>query len=746
MEGAMRAHALFVRLRAFAQHPIVNGIVRGFVLLSMSFAAAFGFLAGTRSYADSYDPYSFAVGTSALFGAACGAAALLFARARTMRDELVVLRSQVEDLSDRNWELREAEERARSLLAAQGDLIVRRNNEARINYVNDAFCALAGRAPTELVDTRFEFAVLEQSEIVALSDGTRMHDQKIATSQGPRWIAWREAPVRGSVDYDLEVQSVGRDLTERVEAERARTDARHQAEAANRAKSRFLAMVSHEIRTPLNGILGMTDLLFETALTPEQTAYAKAVKISGETLLSLIEEILDFSKIEAGRLDIDAKPFDLHALVEETTELLAPRAQDKELEIACDIEDTLPRCVLGDAARLRQVLLNLAGNAIKFTDQGGVAILVERGANADDVRILVRDSGIGIAPHEQERIFLEFEQADSGAARRFAGSGLGLAICKRIIERMGGRVSVESTPGAGATFEVTLPLPAAAANTAPVSHPDLTNCNVMLVAPTAVAASLVAGRLLRWGARTCVVPDAGVAATLLGKREWHAILVDHALGRDACEQIAQATAGAIARRIVLITPTARHDLPALKASGFTGYLIKPVRAASLAARLADKDVGFERAGDGTEAKAADIPTGSSREGLTILIAEDNEINALLARALLTKLGHRPTLVTNGAAAVTAWRAAYEAGAPYDLVLMDIHMPGSDGIDATRQIRACESNRGGMRTPIVALTANAFSEDRETCTAAGMDGFLIKPLDRERLITTIAALDTRAVAA
>jgi PAS domain S-box-containing protein len=752
-----RMSRIKLHLRRFSRrHPWLSLTVRSFVIFSAAFGGAYGFIAGSRSEHSGYDPNSFAIGASFLFAIACLALATVSMRLRFLRKKLRKIVLHNEAMADRNWELQEAEQRARSLFESQGDLIVLRGADGRITFVNDAYCELARKQRTELIGSRFQFTVVEQGASAIESNGTRIHDQRIETVLGPRWIAWREALVRFDAGAPAEMQCVGRDVTDRTETERALSEARDQADAANRAKSRFLAMASHEIRTPLNGIIGMSGLLLDTVLTPEQTTYAKAVKTSGDALLALIEELLDYSKIEAGKIDLESRPFALAALIEDITELLAPRAQARKLEIAAFIDDRLPAQVIGDAARLRQVLLNLAGNAIKFTVTGGVALIVEPGIWPNEISFLVRDTGIGIAPEAQARIFREFEQADERIARSYGGTGLGLSISERIVKRMGGRITLESTLGEGSTFEVSLPLAASSDAHQPLPAPDLGGRSVMLVAPQTIEASLIARRLEGWGGQTCMVSDAEVARALLPERTWHAVLLDHALGTTEVEALAETAKPFAAQRIVLFTPATRQEVQSAT-SALTGYLVKPLRAASLAARLVgppeisapslaetshvEMSLVEMRPADAALAGPADTVEAAivSRRGLSVLVAEDNEINALLMRSLLTRLGHQVIITTNGEEALESWLAAKSAGTPYDLVLMDIQMPGLDGIETTKRIRLNEAAGAGRRTPILALTANTLVEDRYACFEAGMDGFLVKPLDREKLADALNRL-------
>jgi signal transduction histidine kinase/CheY-like chemotaxis protein len=646
-------------------------------------------------------------------------------RSRATRTRIAALEAALERRDDTIWSLEDRLARAAELVDAQGDLVLREDNHGRVTHASNAVMTLSGKDVREIVGHGLPFLVLKEGERVALPDGSVNFDQELDTPTGPRWFAWKVVSVRDPEGKIVETQRVGRDITARVAAERALGEAREKAESASRAKSRFLAVVSHEVRTPLNGILGMADLLLETPLAPEQQTYARAVKTSGEALLGLIEEVLDFSKIEAGRLDLESMPFDLRALVTDVVELIAPRAQAKGIEIAADIADDLPARVAGDAARLRQVLLNLAGNSVKFTDQGGVAVVVER---AKDGRIAfeISDTGPGIEPDVRERIFREFEQGDATLSRRHGGTGLGLAIASRIVECMGGMIALD-TGGDGSHFHFSVELPAVDGEARSEPLPDLAGANILVASPSPTAGPLMARRMTLWNGNVTLVSEAALAELLLPERQWRHVMIDRAFGSDTAKRLAGIAGPNAAHRHVLLSPAERNELESLRDAGFDSYLVKPVRAASLAARLAAPGLSPPIVPD-----LEDLPATAAERGpsLMVLVAEDNEINALLIQATLSRLGHVPSIVGNGISAVTTVATAHAMGAPYDIVLMDLHLPGMDGFEATRRIRAL-GDEGG-RIPIVALTANAFAEDREACQRAGMNGFVVKPVDRARL--------------
>ncbi len=652
-----------------------------------------------------------------------------------------------ERLQDTAWELRETADRYRSLVEGHGDFIVRRDPRGRLTYVNDAFAAMAGRDGATLIGTTFGVApdVLTRQS----ADGAESFDQAFETADGVRWISWVQTPVRGR--EGAEIQAVGRDVTERRRAEADLAEARRRAEAASEAKSRFLATVSHEIRTPLNGILGMADLLAGTRLDAEQATYARAVKTSGEALLSILDEILDFSKIEAGRLDLADEPFPLAPLVEGVVELLAPRAQGKGIEIAGLVEPGVPPVVRGDAARLRQVLMNLAGNAVKFTERGGVGLrLAGRGGR---LVLTVSDTGPGIDADRLDSIFEEFEQADGSASSRHGGTGLGLAISRRIVERMGGRLTVDSTPGRGSVFTVAVPL-AEVATGDPPSDPlaTLRGRRALIVSASPFEAPFLAERLSAAGVKASLSRDPDDALSLVASaRRLDLLVVDGALGEEVVRTIAAAgLAAGVSSRLVLLSPFERRILGPPAAAGFDGYLVKPLRHGALAARLVDRPMPESPRGAGPE---GDKPTGAGPQvaralaGLEILLAEDNDINALLATRLLERHGASVTRVRDGVAAVDRFAAACAGlAAPIDAILMDIRMPRLDGHEATRRIRALERQEGVAAVRIVALTANVFDEDRRSAIAAGMDATVAKPVDERTLVAALLPESLAAVSA
>ncbi len=678
------------------------------------------------------------------------------------------LDQSLESLKDLQWEVREREARYRDLLDHQGDVILRRDPEQRLTFANDAFCRTFGLSRDAALGQPFRLPLRNAEQE---TPPTWRKDQErqsriveLVTQNGPRWFLWEDFAIAGADGRISETQSVGRDITEQRAAELELEEARDQAMDASKAKSRFLASMSHEIRTPMNGILGMTGLLLDTELSPEQRTYARAISTSANTLLSLIDEVLDFSKIEAGKIELRPAPFEIVDAAQGVIELLAPRARDKGLEIGWLAAPDLPRTVIGDEMRVRQILMNLMGNAIKFTERGGISLTLQlapgmrRDANARQIvlRLAVRDTGPGVPPDAIERIFVEFEQAESGAARRHNGTGLGLAISKRLVDEMGGQISVASVPGAGATFTVDLPLATPSEITLlGASWPKpAAGEKVLLVLEGAIEAGLISDLLVALGAAVVRVRLKDAESIASGAAAngvpFTALLTDGAAVAAGAARLISLLApergkGVQRRAIVIIDPSERGDIPGFRAEGFNSYLVRPVRPLSLLTQLfsepAEAQASTPRAVSGFS-RPFIPPAQANGEGLSVLLAEDNDINALLARTVLEKAGARVVRARDGAEAIAKARTELgrSDGRGFDLVLMDIHMPDLDGIEAARRIRGLypsDARPGQGRPPIVALTASAFAEDHASYLESGLDDYLAKPFEKADLRALLA---------
>jgi len=553
--------------------------------------------------------------------------------------------------------------------------------------------------------------------------------------------------------------AVARDVTQHKRSEEALRLAREAAEAANHAKSSFLARMSHEIRTPMNGVLGMTELLLETGLTATQRKYAETVQRSGRNLLSIINDLLDFSKIEAGKLELEHVDMDVRRTIEDIVELLAERAHSKGLELACSIPGDLATHVKGDPLRVGQVLTNLVGNAIKFTERGSVVVRVESVADTSrevTLRFEVADTGVGISVGAQSRIFKEFSQADGSTTRKHGGSGLGLAISKQLVEMMGGTIHAKSEVGVGSTFWFTVTFEkqslAAADRGAPIGL--LTGARALLVESSAMHRGILHAQLTNWQMSVRLAETPKQAIELLTEAAARSVPYDMAVidlgvpGMDAIELAREIRARADIGNVRLVMMTRRHaDIRTAHDAGFNACLVKPVRQTVLYESLVNVMAGRTQ-------EALLTPTVSNAAAATpaavrgqVLLVEDNVINQQVALGILQISGYSVTVVSNGREAVEA-----HAQGGFDLILMDCHMPEMDGYEATRAIRQREAAADAKRIPIIALTANAMARDREECLEAGMDDHLSKPFNMlalqellERWMTRDAAGATHAAA-
>jgi PAS domain S-box-containing protein len=626
-----------------------------------------------------------------------------------------------------NAQLNQSEIRYKGLVDAQGDAIFRRAPDSTLTYGNDAFFRLFGLNPQTAIGKPFAPELHPDSRApffgsfggLEAGHARARYDQYVRTAYGWRWLAWEDYAIRDSLGRLMEVQSVGRDITDRKALEDALTEARDKAEAASRAKSGFLATMSHEIRTPMNGVLGMARLLLETELKPEQRTYAEAIKQSGETLLGLIGDILDFSKIESGNLSLEEEDTEIRPLIEGVCELLAPRGHAKGIEVVAAAMPDVPIAIRSDRMRLRQILINLVGNAVKFTEHGGVSIRVAAFEQNERtfLRFDVRDTGIGVPEQKRKEIFEEFVQADSSHGRKFEGTGLGLAISKRLVAAMGGEIGLDAAPTGGSVFWFTIP--AIGPLTAPQFRYALAGKRIAVLSRNAILRESLIAQLEAAGAEPA-------ALTEIGLRTADALLIDG--GSDA-DPTPVAPPMPSVPSYLLLSPAAHAARAEGRLEGFDGYLVKPVRQITLISRVGNMAIQAAPAAPLPAEPQPAEPIGSCH----VLLAEDNPINALLTKELLKRRGHTFAHVTSGEAMVEAMVDAH-----FDLVLTDIHMPGMDGIEATKAIRDLEAKQGRPRTPVIALTADVLETGRRACREAGMDGFLTKPVEPTQLDDMFAA--------
>ncbi|MBX9632250.1 MAG: PAS domain S-box protein [Burkholderiales bacterium] len=656
-------------------------------------------------------------------------------RADGYAERLAGLLADIQERKDAEQRLHDSEVFLHGILDGIADPVFVKNEQHRWVHVNRAFATLFGATPADMIGrTDHDYMPADRAEAAWKSDDDLlnggneviMQREFVGTDGSRRFLEIRKSLYRDPSGKAL-IVGTNRDVTSLLLA-------RDAAQAANHAKSEFLANMSHEIRTPMNGIIGMAQLALATDLNPAQREYLATVRSSAEALLGIIDDILDFSKVEAGKLSLERIDFRLSDAVRDAARVVAVRASEKGIDLAIDLDPTLPEFVSGDPTRLKQVLLNLVGNAVKFTHEGGVTVradLVAANATPPTVRFEISDTGIGIPRAKQGLIFEPFAQADATITRQYGGTGLGLSISARLVRLMGGDIAVTSEPGKGSTFSVAVPFEVAQGGSAPIAAPEhLSDYDTVVTGGSAAARSALRRTLSSWGARVRETDDPSIVPEpLRGERRrilWIADCDDVPAARRV--RSTQGHAEGTIRCVGLHAPGA-----ACGADGPDVLVMKPAGPLELKAAI-------EAAlANGTPtAAAADGPRwnrGSGRR-LNVLLVEDNAVNRKVAVRLLENLGHRVALASNGEEAL----AAIAAQRP-DVVLMDVQMPVMGGIEATSRLRALERASGARHLPVIALTAGALAADRDKCLSAGMDDYLTKPFD----FATVRALLERVAA-
>ena len=660
---------------------------------------------------------------------------------------LFVFRPMVRLIITENQQLTASERRLIAVFDTVGEAIFSADENGKILSVNSQAARLWEYEIKDLINQSVDYLFSQSGFFQETREKSTVADQRTLTyveaeaisrhgRRFPAEVAFDRTEVDGVVIYTL----AARDITERREYENKLLEAKEMAEVGNRTKSEFLANMSHEIRTPMNGVIGMTGLLLETGLDPTQHEYVETLRTSGESLLAIINDILDFSKIEAGRLTLNHFPFDLRSCVEEALDLMAPKAREKHLDLVHIIHEDLPASLVGDDQRLRQVLLNLVGNAIKFTDKGEVCLevtgrilphLQEPGADARDlweISFAVRDTGIGIPHEKMDLLFKVFSQVDSTATRAKGGTGLGLAISERLVQLMGGTISVSSEVGRGSTFLFTISAPSAGARRKETLDVNLQGRHLLVVDDNETNLSILALHTQRWGMQVTACASAEEALERLGKGEtYDAAVVDMVMpGMDGLELAEKVRDFPQAKKmpVILLTSSGNDIDPARRQVGFFATIPKPWKSSTLQRELL-RMLGPESTLTSPLPVASVVQTQKVLEPMVaeiqpckILIVEDNPTNRQVVITVVQALGYAPDVAVNGQEGIQMAEAN-----GYDLILLDVQMPDIDGWTVARHLRQYVRQK---RLIIVAITAGVSPEDRQRCFDAGMDDFVMKP--------------------